>query len=93
MRNKKVPNSFLLSTLLAGSALIIAGCHNSGPAATPEVALPVIEQSCHTAEILADGSIQIPATRSLSTSEQKACLSFLLIIRPAFVWSKQEKKC
>ena len=60
MNNKKVPNSFLLSTLLAGSVLIISGCHNSGPAATPEVALPVIEQSAITAEILADGSILLP---------------------------------
>ena len=60
MKNKKVPNSFLLSTLLAGSVLIISGCHNSAPAATPEVALPVIEQSAITAEILADGSILVP---------------------------------
>lgn len=60
MKNRKAPNRFLLSILLAGSVLIISGCHNSGPAATPEVALPVIEQSAITAEILADGSILVP---------------------------------
>lgn len=60
MKNKKVPNSFLLSTLLAGSVLIISGCHNPAPAATPEVALPVIQQSAVTAEIDADGSILVP---------------------------------
>jgi len=60
MKNKKVPSSFLLSTLLAGSLLIITGCHNPGPAATPEVALPVVEQSAITSEIDADGSILVP---------------------------------
>lgn len=60
MRNLKVLKSLLQPALLAGSALMITGCHNSGPAATPEQNLPVVEQSAITAEILADGSIQIP---------------------------------
>ena len=60
MKHIKALNNFVKSTMLAGSVLMIAGCHNSGPAATPEVALPVIEQSAITAEILADGSILIP---------------------------------
>ncbi|MGB5223974.1 MAG: hypothetical protein WBN49_02265 [Arenicellales bacterium] len=61
MKDKKWLNSFLQSALLTGSALMLAGCHNSGPAATPEVALPVIQQSVIPAEILDDGSILIPA--------------------------------
>ena len=60
MRNLKVLKLLLQSALLAASALMVAGCHNSGPAATPEQTLPVVEQSVITAGILADGSIQIP---------------------------------
>lgn len=60
MKNKKIPKSILPSALLAGSVLIISGCHNSGPAASPELALPVTEQSAITTEILADGSILVP---------------------------------
>lgn len=52
--------TYLKFALLATGALVIAGCHNSGPAASPELVLPVVEQGAITAEILADGSVLIP---------------------------------
>lgn len=49
----------LLPFFLSAVALILSGCHGSAPAASPAVDLPVVDQRASTAEILADGSIQI----------------------------------
>jgi hypothetical protein len=45
--------------LLTGSILILASCHAPNPAATPELDLPIVEQSVKAAEVLPDGSIRI----------------------------------
>ena len=45
--------------LLAGSILMLAGCHSSHQEATAALELPLIEQTVITPEATADGSIRI----------------------------------